>query len=110
MKTAINRAIEAIEAAELTVADEMGATLDLSTAARMALIAKVAAAIQTAVAEEQQTLELTDEEVLTFLNLLNHAIENGWLPPSPHIRKLRAIGAKLQTTFFRSPTADAEIG
>jgi hypothetical protein len=32
-------------------ADEMGAVLDLSPAARMALIEKIAAAIQTAVAE-----------------------------------------------------------
>jgi hypothetical protein len=37
----------------------------------MALIAKIAVAIQTAVAEEQQKLDLTDEEVLAFLNLLS---------------------------------------
>ena len=43
----------------------MGATLDLSPAARMALIETIAAAIQTAVAEEQN-LEPTDEEVLVF--------------------------------------------
>jgi hypothetical protein len=55
-KTATTRATEAIEAAEMMFADEMGATLDLSPAARMALIEKIAAAIQTAVAEEQQKL------------------------------------------------------
>ena len=113
VKTATHRAVEAIEAAEMMFADEMGATLDLSPAARMALIAKIAVAIQTAVAEEQQKLDLTDEEVLAFLNLLNHAIESGRLPPSPRIRTLRAIGAKLQTTWFRSlttRTADAAVG
>jgi hypothetical protein len=35
-------------------ADEMGATLDLSPAARTALIEKIATVIQTAVAEERQ--------------------------------------------------------
>lgn len=113
VKTATARATEAIEAAEMMFADQMGATLDLSPAARMALIEKIAAAIQTAVAEAQQKLEFTDEEVLAFLNLLNHAIESGRPPPSPRIRTLRAIGAKFQTTLFRSltaRTADAEIG
>ena len=51
MKTATDRAAEAIEAAEMMFSDEMGATLDLSPAARMALIEKIAAAIRTAVAE-----------------------------------------------------------
>jgi hypothetical protein len=37
-------------------ADEMGATLDLSPAAKMALIATITAAIQAAVAEERQQL------------------------------------------------------
>jgi hypothetical protein len=37
-------------------ADEMGATLDLSPAAKLALIATIAAAIQAAVAEEGQKL------------------------------------------------------
>lgn len=64
MKTATARATEAIEAAQMMFADEMGATLDLSPAARMALIETIAAAIRTAVAEEQQNLEPTDEEVL----------------------------------------------
>ena len=35
------------------IADEMGATLDLSPAAKMALIVKIAAAIEAAVAEER---------------------------------------------------------
>ena len=53
-KTATDRAVEAIEAAERMFADEMGATLDLSPAAKLALIATIAAAIQAAVAEERQ--------------------------------------------------------
>ena len=53
MKTATDRAVEAIKAAEKIFADEMGATLDLSPAARMALIVKIAAAIEAAVAEEK---------------------------------------------------------
>ena len=52
VKTAADRAAEAIEAAEIMFAEEMGATLDLSPAAKMSLIVKVAAAIETAVAEE----------------------------------------------------------
>jgi hypothetical protein len=64
VKTATARATEAIEAAQMMFADEMGATLDLSPAARMALIETIAAAIRTAVVEEQQNLEPTDEEVL----------------------------------------------
>ena len=55
-KTATDRAVEAIEAAERMFADEMGATLDLSPAAKLALIATIAAAIQAAVAEERQRL------------------------------------------------------
>ncbi len=38
-------------------ADEMGATLNLSAAAKVALILKIAAAIQKAVAEERPRLE-----------------------------------------------------
>jgi hypothetical protein len=53
MKTATDRAVEAIEAAEKIFADEMGATLDISPAAKMALIVKIAAAIEAAVAEEK---------------------------------------------------------
>ena len=56
MKTADDRAADAIEAAEIMFAEEMGATLDLSPAAKMALIATIAAAIQAAVAEEGQRL------------------------------------------------------
>ena len=54
MKTADDRAAEAIEAAEIMFAEEMGATLDLSPAAKMALILKITAAIEAAVAEERQ--------------------------------------------------------
>jgi len=52
VKTAAVRAAEAIEAAEIMFAEEMGATLDLSPAAKMALIVRIAAAIEAAVAEE----------------------------------------------------------
>ena len=37
-------------------AEEIGATLDLSPAAKMSLIVKIAAAIEAAVAEEKQKL------------------------------------------------------
>jgi hypothetical protein len=56
MKTATDRAVEAIEAAEKIFAEEMGATLDLTPAAKMALIATITGAIQAAVAEERQRL------------------------------------------------------
>ena len=56
MKTPTDRAAEAIEAAEIMFAEEMGATLDLSPAAKMALIVKITAAIEAAVAEERQKL------------------------------------------------------
>jgi len=55
-KTATDRAAEAIEAAERMFAEEMGATLDLSPAAKLALIATIAAAIHAAVAEETEQL------------------------------------------------------
>ena len=42
LKTAISRAVEAIEAAEKIFADEMGATLDLTAAAKTVLIATIA--------------------------------------------------------------------
>ena len=56
MKTATDRAIEAIEAAEKIFAEEMGATLDQTPAAKTALIATITAAIQAAVAEETEQL------------------------------------------------------
>ena len=56
VKTATDRAAEAVEAAERMYADEMGATLNLSPAAKTALIATITAAIQAAVAEERQRL------------------------------------------------------
>ena len=56
VKTATDRATEAVEAAERMYADEMGATLNLSPAAKTALIATITAAIQAAVAEETQKL------------------------------------------------------
>ena len=101
MKTATNCATEAVEAAEMMFADEMGTALDLSPAARMALIEKIAAAIQTAVAEEREKLGLTDDAVLALLDLLNHALESGRLSPSPRIRTLCALRAKLRTTLPR---------
>lgn len=56
MKTAADRAAEVIEAAEKMFADELGVVLDLSPAAKTALIVKIAAAIQAAVAEEREKL------------------------------------------------------
>ena len=56
VQTATERAAEAIEAAEKVFADEMGATLGLSPDAKVALIVKIAAAIEAAVAEERQQL------------------------------------------------------
>jgi hypothetical protein len=56
MKTATDRAAKAIEEAEIMFADEMGATLDLSPAAKVALILKIAAAIHAAVANERARL------------------------------------------------------
>ena len=54
MKTATDRAAEAIEAAEMMFADEMGTTLDLGPSAKVALICKIADAIRAAVADERQ--------------------------------------------------------
>ena len=54
VKTAIARATEAIGAAEKMFAEETGATLDLSPAAKAALIATITAAIQAAVAETER--------------------------------------------------------
>jgi len=51
------RAVEAIEAAEKIFAEEMGATLDLTPAAKAVLIETITAAIQAAVAEERQQLK-----------------------------------------------------
>jgi hypothetical protein len=56
MKTATDRAAEAIEVAETLFADEMGATLDLSRAAKVALMATIAAAIEGAIAGEHERL------------------------------------------------------
>jgi hypothetical protein len=56
VKTATHRAAEAIKAAEVMFADEIGATLDLSPAARVAPITTIAAAIEAAVVEEQERL------------------------------------------------------
>ena len=56
MKTGTDRAVEAIAAAENIFAEEMGATLDLTAAAKTALIATITVAIHAAVAEERQQL------------------------------------------------------
>jgi len=45
VKNPTDRTAEAIDAAEAMFADETGATLDLSPAAKVALIAKIAASI-----------------------------------------------------------------
>ncbi len=56
MKTATDRAAEAIEAAEMIFADEMGATLDLSPAVKAVLMETLAAAIEGAIADEHERL------------------------------------------------------
>ena len=56
VKTATDRAAEAMKAAETLFADEMGATLDLSRAAKAVLMATIAAAIEAAVAEKRERL------------------------------------------------------
>ena len=56
VKTATDRAVETMEAAEMLFADEMGATLDLSRAAKAVLMATIAAAIEAAIAEEHERL------------------------------------------------------
>jgi len=60
MKNVTDRAAEAIEAAEVMFADEIGATLDLSPAAKVVLISRIAAAIQAAVVEEREKLIYTE--------------------------------------------------
>ena len=56
MKTATDRAAEAIEAAELMFTNKMGSTLNLSPAAKEALILTIAVAIQAAVAEQARRI------------------------------------------------------
>jgi len=56
MKTPTDRAAEAIEAAELLVIKEMGATLNLSPAAKEVLTLTIAVAIQAAVAEQARRI------------------------------------------------------
>jgi hypothetical protein len=56
VKTATDRAAEAMKAAETLFADEMGVTLDLSWAAKAVLMATIAAAIEAAIAEEHERL------------------------------------------------------
>ena len=57
VRTATDRAADAIEAAEMMFAEEMGATLDLTPAAKATLTIKVAMAIQAAVREERERLK-----------------------------------------------------
>ena len=57
VRTATDRAADAIEAAEMMFAEEMGATLDLTPAAKVALTIQVAAAIQAALREERERLK-----------------------------------------------------
>ena len=56
MKTPTDRAADVIEAAEIMFVEETGTTLDLSPAAKVALIVKIASAFQADVAEETQRL------------------------------------------------------
>ena len=57
VRTATDRPADAIEAAEMMFAEEMGATLALTPAAKAALTIKVAAAIQAALREERERLK-----------------------------------------------------
>jgi hypothetical protein len=57
LKTATDRAAEAICAAELMFVNDMGVTLNLSPAAAVALTIKIATAIEAAVAEERTRLK-----------------------------------------------------
>jgi hypothetical protein len=57
VKTATDRAAEAIEAVEKTFVDEIGAALDLSPAAKAALTVKIAGAIEAAAAAERARLK-----------------------------------------------------
>ena len=56
MKTPIDRASEAIVAAELLFIKEMGATLNLSPAAKEVRTSTIAVAIQAAVAEQARRI------------------------------------------------------
>jgi hypothetical protein len=56
VKTATDRAAEAIEVAEMIFADEMDATLDLSPAVKEVLMETIAAAIEGAIADEHERL------------------------------------------------------
>ena len=85
MKTAIERASEAIEATEKMFVDEMGAALDLSPAARMALIVKITGAIRAAVAEERKRL-ISVQGVSRSSAAFRRAAAN---IPAPLIRPLR---------------------
>jgi hypothetical protein len=58
MQTATDRATEAIEAAGEMFAAEMSATLDLSPAAKVALISAIATEIEAAVTEEREKLRV----------------------------------------------------
>jgi hypothetical protein len=57
VRTATDRAAEAIEAAESLLADETGTTPELSHALKRALTKTIAAAIQAAAAEERERLK-----------------------------------------------------
>jgi hypothetical protein len=56
MKTPTDRAAEAIEAAELLFIKQMGATLNLSPAAKEAPVLTIAIAIQAAFAEQARRI------------------------------------------------------
>jgi hypothetical protein len=88
MKTATDQAAvadEAIAAAEIMFADETGATLDLSPAAKAALILKIAAAIQAAVADEPSEAHMR-AIILAFvcgLALAVTSVQAAPVPPNP---------------------------
>jgi hypothetical protein len=61
-KTATGRAAKVIEVAGIIFAEETGDTLDLSPAAKAALIATFTAAIQAAVVEERECRERSAQQ------------------------------------------------
>jgi hypothetical protein len=85
MKAAIDRASEAIETAEIMFVDEMGVALDLSSAAKMVLTVRIAAAIRAAVAAERKRL-ISVQGVSRLSAALRRAAAN---IPAPMIRPLR---------------------
>jgi len=114
-RSAITRAAEAVEAAEKMFAEEMGATLDLSPAAKAALIAKIAEAIQAGVAEKERAPSSSFVKGLLAKRALVKAHDRprsrALLPPPsrPSPRRLRADHVRAGfSEGAAGPAADAQ--